>query len=360
MDAKKTWALVLMLAVSLSAAALEVDERLTLRVLKVSETRKTLLINRGSEDGLAEGDHAKFFVSSGVVVRAVALKVSPSRSVWAAYRLVNADLVVPDAVMTLKIAPPVKLTQDETKMVEAEDTPTQVTTENAPSLGIPLAEGANDLPAGTAVVDATSQADLAALNAAPSSLRESNMEIWGALNYSALSTKSTGEEPEQDYSGNSTPTQFAVGGEYYSKQEGAWWARFSPYAFLASQRGGGISYEGTTQDDAVTEFGGGLNWHPWTAPWTANTFMPFLGAGFGMGTVQSSRELAGTTNEAKGSSFSTHFGAGFKFYTANGFGARAVLDYYMRNDKLKEDITEASWDRSTSGPRLWVGLGYRF
>jgi len=46
------------------------------------------------------------------VARGVCVKVSPTRSVWSIYRLVNADFIVNDSVMTLKMTPPVKITKD--------------------------------------------------------------------------------------------------------------------------------------------------------------------------------------------------------------------------------------------------------
>ncbi len=119
--------------------ALEVDEKLTIRLLKTSESKKTTMINRGTEDGLVEGDHAKFIVTAGIVARAVCIKVSPTRSVWSIYRLVNADFIANDSVMTLKITPAVKITKDETQAIVQEDTPSQVTGDPS-KLGIPLAQ----------------------------------------------------------------------------------------------------------------------------------------------------------------------------------------------------------------------------
>jgi hypothetical protein len=116
----------LVIIFSMSAFALEVDEKLTVRVIRTSETRKTIMINRGTEDGLVEGDHAKFIVTAGIVARAVCVKVSPTRSVWSVYRLVNADFIVNDSVMSIKITPAVKVTKDETQALVQEDTPTRV------------------------------------------------------------------------------------------------------------------------------------------------------------------------------------------------------------------------------------------
>ena len=142
---KQIFSLILMM-ISFSALALEVDEKLTVRIIKTSESRKTVMINRGIEDGLAENDHARFIVTAGIVARAVCVKVSPTRSVWSVYRLVNADFILADSVMTLKITPPVKITKDESQTLVQEDTPSKPV--GAPSeLGIPLAEEAQDINA---------------------------------------------------------------------------------------------------------------------------------------------------------------------------------------------------------------------
>ena len=98
--------------IALHAVALEIDEKLTCRVLRLSSTKKTMLINRGMEDGLVVGDHAKFFITTGVVARAVVLKASPSRTIWAIYRMINPKEINVDSVVNLKISAPVKLTND--------------------------------------------------------------------------------------------------------------------------------------------------------------------------------------------------------------------------------------------------------
>lgn len=130
--------------ITINAFALQVDEKLTLRVLKVSESGKTILINRGVEDGLVKGDHAKFFMTIGVVARGVMIKGSPTRSVWSVYRIVNADEIKQDKVMKLKITPAVKITMDKSKSIVKDDIPS-IAKSDPRDLGIPLAEGADDL-----------------------------------------------------------------------------------------------------------------------------------------------------------------------------------------------------------------------
>ncbi len=364
---KKT--LLLALLVSTQAFALEVDEKLTLRVLKLSETRKTMLVNRGTEDGLAEGDHAKFYVSAGVVARGVAVKVSPARSVWSIYRLVNADFVLADAVMSLKITPPVKITQDESKMLVVEDVPTEVAVGDPNRLGIPMADGANDLPPGVDPnsMDATTRAELAALKSmGPGNIREKNLELWTAISISSLGSKSTADTTGADsFSGSDARTQFALAAEYYGTDEQQWYARFSPFGFVNIHNRAQMAFQGSKQEESATEFGGGLNWHPWSMPSVVNDFIPYLGFSMALGTAKSVYEPGGENPgapsvEAQGSTLAYSFGGGFKFYTNKGWGARAILDYYMRSDKMKDADTDTTWTRNVSGPRLWVGMGYRW
>ncbi|MFP5459197.1 MAG: hypothetical protein ACLGG7_10740 [Bacteriovoracia bacterium] len=359
-----------LLLLSTPALALEVDEKLTLRVLKLSETRKTMLINRGTEDGLAEGDHAKFYVSAGVVARGVVVKVSPSRSVWSVYRLVNADFAVNDAVMSLKITPPVKVTQDETKMIIEEDTPTQVSTDApAATLGIPLADGANDLAPGAEAggLSASSREELESLRMLGSgNIREKNLELWAALSISSLGSSTTSDAAgASEYVGNESRTQLALNGEYYFADEKQWWSRFSPFAFVNILGRADMVYQGSKQTESMTEVGAGLNWHPWDMPSVVNDFIPFFSFSVASGRVTSSYEpgdenAGAPVAEAQGSTFGYTFGGGFKFYSAKGWGARAILDYYQRGDKMTESSSELTWTRIVSGPRLWVGLGYRW
>ena len=104
---------------SLNSFALDVDSKLTLRILKTSISKKTILINRGLEDGLVVGDHAKFFLTDGVVARGLVIKASPSRSVWSLYRVIRIEEIRDQKVVNLKISTPVKVTADPTKSLNS-------------------------------------------------------------------------------------------------------------------------------------------------------------------------------------------------------------------------------------------------
>ena len=161
---------------------LEVDEKLTLRILNVSNSKKTMLINRGLEDGLAVGDHAKFYLTTGIVSRGVIVKTSPSRSIWSLYRVVDNEQLALDKVMNLKISAPVKLSQDKTKCYR------RIVRR---ACGHPLAPGAED-----AVVDKNlspeDKEDLAAfarvnpatsVDELPGLAREKSLEVWGIMHF---------------------------------------------------------------------------------------------------------------------------------------------------------------------------------
>ena len=360
--------LALLFLITNIAFALEVDEKLTVRLLKTSETRKTIMVNRGTEDGLVEGDHAKVIVTAGIVARGVCVKVSPSRSVWSIYRLVNADFIVNDAVMTIKISPPVKVTKDETQSIVQEDTPSKVTTGDAATLGIPLADGAQDLDANAAAAAAgTSEGDLKALeDATPASIPEKNVEIFGMLNISGLAASTKTDSGNSSFNNSYSYHHIGLGGEFYAQREREWYSHWSLFGNLNVMRLNSQSYNGTGTTNDVTDFEFGTNWHPTKLPSVTMEFIPYLHVGFSVGSVKSTytagNELNGASKELSASGMTQGFSAGFgyKYYTASGFGARVLLDYYLRSEAFKEDDAGNKFNRTVSGPRFMVGLGYRF
>lgn len=95
--------------------ALPIDSTLTAQILGSSDSKKTILLNKGSDDGLRKGNHAKLSIPGGVIARAVVTRLSPARSVWSIYRFYKQDKVMNNIAIRVKIASPTKLTTDETK-----------------------------------------------------------------------------------------------------------------------------------------------------------------------------------------------------------------------------------------------------
>lgn len=352
------------LFITINAMALEVDEKLTVRVLKTSESRKTLMINRGTEDGLVEGDHARFIVTAGIVARAVCVKVAPTRSVWSIYRLVNADFIMNDAVMTIKITPPVKITKDETQALVQEDTPTKLPSDPQ-AVGIPLAEGAQDfINDGTAVDGAENISDGDLRGLEDVTIVERNFEVFSFLNVSGLSSSTKGDVNDKKYSNSNSSHHIGLGGELYSRREREWYSRFSLLGAVNFIRTDSQSYNGFAATNAITEFTFGTNWHPGKMPSATYSFIPYVNLAFNIGSIRSSASggigTDGDDISANGSTQGFQLGFGFKYYTREGFGARAVLDYYVRNENFKRDESDLSFDRYTAGPRFMVGLSYRW
>jgi hypothetical protein len=358
--------LILALLLPTFVFALEVDEKLTARIVKTSESKKTVMVNRGTEDGLVEGDHAKFIVTAGIIARGVVVRVSPTRSVWSVYRLVNADFVTNDSVISLKITPPVKITKDESKALVQEDTPTTVSGDPT-QLGIPLADGANDMAAAGNTDASLNSADLKALEAndVPASIVEKNKEIYAFLNISGLTSNSKTDVGDQSYNNSQSFHHIGVGGELYPQREREWYSRFSLVGGVALMRENSQAYNGAGVTNDYTEFSFGTNWHPTKMPSVAGDFIPYLHASFHIGTAKSTYKRGsevGTTEELDSTGGTSGFsiGGGYKFYTFKGFGARVLLDYYMRSEKYKEDTLINTHNKKTAGPRFMVALSYRF
>lgn len=357
---------IFMMLLSLKAFALEIDEKLTVRVLKTSETRKTILINRGTEDGLAEGEHAKFYVTAGVVARATCVRISPTRSVWAVYRLVNADLIQNDAVMTLRSTPPVKVTMDESKTLVKEDQPTQVGMGDPAALGIPLAEGANDLnPEGAEGAQESAELKAMLETAEPTSIAEKNREVFLALMISSLSSKTENETGSQSFTGSQAFYNMTAGFEWYAQREKEWYSRFSLVGSASLIKESSSSFQGTQTENNITEFSLGANWHPGNLPSMTNSLIPYIlvAANFSMLNSRYKPGLENPTGDevnANGTGSGFAIGGGFKYYLTRGFGARLWADYYIRNETYKEDGTIPAFNKTVSGPRIFLSLGYRF
>ncbi|MFZ4713557.1 MAG: outer membrane protein [Bacteriovoracaceae bacterium] len=362
----------LTLLISFQVFALEIDEKLTLRVLKLSDTKKTMLINRGVEDGLAEGDHAKFFITTGVVARGVLVKVSPTRSVWSIYRLVNPELINLDGVMNLKIASAVKVSEDESRMIVKDPKVVPVARGDG-QLDIPLADGADDLEKDINgnVATKTEKDEMASVMIGAEESRRSilhrNLEVYGIMNLNILSGSTKPDNGLVSATAEYKTMQMLLGGEYYFKHEDEWYSRFSFFPYLSYSSNSITAGTGAHTNITVIEYGGGVNWHPLSKPSETMTFIPFATIGIGAGNFASKSEntFPSTTSSSiqQYGSMSTFFiGAGLKYYWGNGFGIRTTLDYYMRSLNLAgvPETNNVAFDVSQNGIRSFVGLGYRW
>ncbi len=352
--------------ISSGAMALPVDEKLTFRILKVSQTKKTLLVNRGIEDGLQQGDHAKFFLTKGVIARGLCVKVSPTRSVWSVYRLVNADFLVPDTVLNLKISEPVKITNDESKQLAKDDTPEMIGIDDPNSLGIPLAPGANDI--GMFNAGGAKMNELKALAGSNiTNIKTKNIELFLGLNFNSLGSTTQGLTSSGFSDKATTMDGFDLkfGVEYYFMEDKDWYHKFSFQAYARIEKYTVTMGSNDSFTTGMTAFGVGTNWHPFTPSSSVNQFIPFalINVEFGVreDTASVGTVVTGAPVPHKASLLNFATGVGAKFYTGEGYGARAVLDYYMEQASYNAvGSVPEPWTKSTSGPRMWMEVSYRF
>lgn len=354
------------------ASALEVDEKLTIRLLRLSRSKKTVLVNRGLEDGLVVGDHAKFFLTSGVIARGVVAKASPSRSVWSVYRFVDPNQLQQDRVMSIKISTPLKLTDDNSRAFKGNQYASL-----KDNLAIPLERGADDLESQLSEEDRNDLISLGG-NPPPPTYTYYNagvdtgrtVELFGMAHLSSLNTSSSDETSAS--AGTTTNINFSLGIEKYFAQKNSWLSQMSIFFMfhkhtkeVTAVSGGKTSLDGL-------EYGLGLNYHFWESPLTYGKVIGYVSGSFGVGDVSDTIETVdssgtSTLNELAGESTFVSIGGGFKYYVQNGFGARLFIDYYRRGetyavaqDDGSGNIKNLDFTKTLTGPRIQFGMSYRF
>ena len=342
------------------ALGLEVDEKLTLRFLRTSSTKKTVLINRGLEDGLAEGDHAKFYIDTGVIARGVIVKISPSRSVWSIYALVKPEEVILERVVNLKISTPVKLTLDNTKMISNNESP-----EN--SL-VPLAPNAYDDP--TVELSDNEKKELSEMEESADVVVNSglfakkDLEVWGMVHFTGLgSTSSLGDQASS--SGDTSSIDISLGFEKYFLSMNNWLNNVSVHALFFNSSKNTVALEGSQTTATAREFGIGANYHLFNAPNSFGRIIGHITGSYGLGLVNDVITIKTLSSEEapkefQGSSNFLSIGFGIKYYAYNGFGLKAYLDYYQRGEFYVVENNEDDFTKNVSGPRFQVGLSYRW
>lgn len=379
----KILTLLSLLVWSANSWSLDIDEKLTVRFLKVSNSKKTVLINRGAEDGLVVGDHAKFFITSGIVARGMVEKVSPSRSIWSLYRVVAPDEIIDNKVLNLKIASPVKVTGDPTKSLKDEPIP-----EGSDKIAIPK-EMEEETPKTSEVIkderlndeDKKELEDLGvvekkkaivqtksetSVNNEPLELPTTSStsrlwEIFGGLSMQALTgTDDINASTSGSTSSSASFTDFTLGAERYFFDT-SFMKNFSLFAFINKKSSETGTNAKTTND--WFQYGAGASYHFYNAPNSTNRLIGYGTVGGGMGTVSIKVKtvILSTATETPydGTVSFIYFGAGAKYNLTNNFGARISLDYYSSTESYSMD-TGSTASRTLSGPRIQVGLAYRF
>jgi hypothetical protein len=347
--------------------ALEVGEKLTIRLLKVSDSKRTVLLNRGLEDGVVVGDHAKLFLTTGVIARAIVVKASPSRSIWSIYRKVVPPRLVAGEVMNIMITDPAKITEDSSKSLSEDiELPKDVI----------VVDGANDLPE-TLNIQEQNQLDEISEVPPPSSVRKrdaygknillprSNFSIdqlwalYGMLYFSHLSSEVSSETTTNI--GAIQQIDLSLGVERYFQTQTEWYRDTSLFVEVSKLSGQQLSLGGMLVEQSATEFGLGGAWHFYNHIFARERLIGFTKLGFGLGsyndTYSSSSLSSATTYQGSGNYFS--LGVGTKYYSRYNYGVRLELEYFARSESFIMD-DGSNYVRSSGGPRVRLGAIYRF
>ncbi|MGB0452824.1 MAG: hypothetical protein ACPGJV_03845 [Bacteriovoracaceae bacterium] len=349
--------------------SLEIDEKLTVRILRLSNTKKTVLANRGLEDGLVVGDHAKFFLTSGVIARGVVVKASPTRSVWSIYRFVDPAQLTQDRVFGIKISTPLKLTDDPTKALGGYKFASE-----REALQIPLEKGADDLESQLTEDERNDLVQLGgnppppvytAYNMGVDSTR--TLEVFGIANFSSLTADSSTDGFSS--SGSNSSMDFSLGFEKYFAQKNSFIGDISLYLIVHTTSNEVAGVTGNQTSSEGLEYGLGGSYHFLAHPLSYGQMIGYVTGSFGVGSTTDTVTTVDSTNKSTttpydGSSTFASLGGGLKYYIQNGFGGRLLLDYYTREEEYS--VTDSSsgqtsnYAKTVSGLRFQFGLSYRF
>ena len=349
-----------------NAKPLEIDEKLTMRILETSASKKTVLINRGHEDGIVVNTHAKFFLTTGVFARGVARKVSPARSIWSIYRIVKPEHIVQQKVANIKISLPIKLTEDPAQGIVFENReydmgePKDLNTMSEVSEVEP-----NDMnrDLGALMSDDTK---VQALSIGSFSKSPYQIELAGQLSMNLLSGT---------YQQGSTDTTVGSDSNYESSNFDITLMAEklfpSSSGFLRNIGVKGIfSLQSTTNGTSVTKtykntlLGFGLTYYL-NDPFVVNRIRYFVEGNIGritstISTEDSDTPANDTTDEGSGTFYSA--GVGAKYLFGKRYGATAKLEYYSSSTSFDYDQNNSvrTDEYALSGPRVLFGFFARF
>jgi len=352
-----------------SLLSLEIDEKLTTRFLKVSRTKKTVLINRGLEDGLVVGDHAKFFLTTGVIARGMVVKASPTRSIWSIYRIVDDNKVFPEKVVNIKITTPLTTTDDPSKSLydnsfsemKAGTEVITYTGDEAPAKvrGSDLSVNEKQELESLGTVD---------MDAFPITNRygmspEKTLEGYGLVHFNGLSS-SISEGESGTFVGSDANIDFSIGLEKYFNKPKSFLNKVSFLGLIHTSSNSVTSSQGTLIKSSIFEYGLGVHIHYISPVLSYGRLIGFSGISLGVGSASDTIEVLSNSttqsgNVLDGSASFISFATGIKYYTRTGFGVRVMLDFYRRSESYIFD-DETNFTKIVSGPRLLVGMGYRF
>lgn len=292
--------------------------------------------------------------------------------------MVDPTEIVQDKVLNLKIATPVKITEDPSKSLKEEAIPggsdsLDVSTDAAAPTseedkdelkGLGFDEDAEEAPVEvkkTAKASSKKSAKQAAVMEDDMPVYSINngktWEVWGTMYVNSLSgTKETETENAEATSVSASSFDFSAGVEKYFLNQNNFLKEFSLSLFLHKKSI--ESGEDIKSKTDYLEYGLGANYHFYNSAGSVNRLVGYgaFTVGKGSATLESKTATGDESVEGSNSFFSA--GVGAKYVLPNGFGIRGILDYYSSSETYEYDTSTDT--RTLAGPRIQFGLSYRF
>ena len=89
----------------------------------------------------------------------------------------------------------------------------------------------------------------------------------------------------------------------------------------------------------------------------------YVTGAFGVGSTEDTLTDTSTDFSSTPLSGSSNFfsiGGGIKYFVKNGWGGKILVDYYQRGEDYAFEGNENSSTKVVAGPRILLGLGYRW
>ena len=184
-------------------------------------------------------------------------------------------------------------------------------------------------------------------------------ELWTMLHLNYFSNNVAEQDSDKNYNNTFLDTSFGV--ERFFSKIGIF-KDFSLYGLIHIERKSLNIIEDPHLLSTVTELGGGFNLYFANASKFSNTLIPFFTGGMAFGQGKDTHTPnSGTQESFKSTTTSFFTGFGIKCFNNKGWGLRALIDYYHRNERFSfSDNSRSNIEKTVSGLRFLAGFSYRY
>ena len=312
--------------------AIEIGEKYEVTILDSSQSKRTILLNRGLSSGLTIENHANFYDDVGPIARGVAIEVAPMRSVWALYTVEDISKIASNSKVKMKITSPVKLTKDQSKMIRPA---IAISDEETYSPSPDARHFYNKLPT---VIKSEFEIEKEREDEKNKGLFSQRYhEVWGVVDFALFDT-SEGLVNSSIKNSSTLDIEYLLGYEYYI---GKYIKELSFNLFLHEEY---RTYRQENEQKSrinFLEIGLGPDWHFYHDPMAYGDLIGHGYFHFGFGTMDS--EAVSAASEGDTSFIAV--GIGGKYYLSSGLGMRLAIEYnYSKKDLVDNSVT----NRTTS------------